>query len=252
MMTPAPLPERTTPQRLNQILSAAGLTSRRKADQWIENGRVRLNGRRITALGTRAVWGRDRIEVDGSEIPGPTQRTYLVINKPFGYICSLNEPEGRPLVTDLIKDIPQRVYPVGRLDFDSMGLLLLTNDGEWAHRLTHPSYQTPRTYKATVEGVVSDEALDLLSRGVALEDGPTLPAKITLIKKGGGHTLLRITITQGKNRQIRRMLDAVGYTVIHLIRIGFGTLALGDLKVGEYRYLEHEEVGELKKFVKLP
>ncbi|MCP4667050.1 MAG: rRNA pseudouridine synthase, partial [Deltaproteobacteria bacterium] len=140
----------TQPQRLNRILSSAGLTSRRKADEWIKSGRVMLNGRLVVEPGVRALWGIDRIQVDGQEIPRPSQRTYVMLNKPFGYICALSDPQGRPLVGDLLKDIPRRVYPVGRLDFDTLGLLLLTDDGEWAHRLTHPSYRVPRTYKVTV------------------------------------------------------------------------------------------------------
>jgi len=138
------------PLRLNRILSLAGLCSRRQADQWILAGRVSVNGRVVREVGTKAFWGRDRILVDGKEISRPSRRLYLMLNKPFGTICTLSDPQGRPLVTDLLHDINERVYPVGRLDFDTMGLLLLTNDGEWAYRLTHPSYRIPRVYKVTV------------------------------------------------------------------------------------------------------
>jgi pseudouridine synthase len=208
-----------------------------------------VNGRLVTEPGSRAVWGRDRIEVDGQEIARPSERLYLMLNKPFGYICSLSDPEGRRLVTDLLKDIPQRVYPVGRLDFDTLGLLLLTNDGEWAHRLTHPRYRVPRTYKVTVAGEITKDVLSVLRRGVQLEDGPWCRAKVTLIDRNERQSLLRMTITQGKSRQVRRMLEAVGYRVVHLMRTGFGTLTLGDLKIGEYRHLETEEVGSMKKLV---
>ena len=174
-----------------------------------------------------------------------------MLNKPFGYMCSLNDPEGRPIVIDLLQHLGQRVYPVGRLDFDTLGLLLLTNDGEWAHRVTHPSYQIPRTYKATVYGRITDEAIGLLRKGVMLEDGPSGRTKAEVISRNEKRSNVRITITQGKNRQVRRMLEAVGYKVIHLVRIGFGTLALGDLKIGDYRHLKTEEVASLKNLVGL-
>ncbi len=236
-------------ERLNQILSLAGLTSRRKADELIRSGRVTVNGRLITQLGTQAVWGSDLIEVNGKEISPPSERLYLMLNKPFGYICSLNDPEGRPIVADLLKDIPQRVYPVGRLDFDTLGLLPLTNDGEWAHRLTHPKYHIPRTYNVTVAGEITEAAIGRLMKGVRLEDGFSVRSKITVITRNKMQSALRMTIAQGKYRQVRRMLDAVGYRVVHIIRIGFGKLQLGDLKVGKYRHLETIEVESMKKLV---
>lgn len=237
-------------QRINQILSSAGLTSRRKADSWILEGRVAVNNQVVRQLGTRAVWGRDRIQVDGSDIPDPPEKIYLMLNKPFGYLVSLEDPGGRTLVIDLIKDIPERVFPVGRLDFDTLGLLLMTNDGEWAHRLTHPRYRVPKTYKITVRGSISNDAIAILKKGVLLEDGPSGTCRISLISRNAGKSLLRMTITQGRSRQVRRMLDAVGYEVIHLMRIGFGGLVLGDLKVGQYRHLEPSEVADLEKMAK--
>ncbi len=235
--------------RINRILSLAGLTSRRKADEWIKSKRVTVNGRVITELGVRAVWGRDRISVDGNEIRKPSPRIYLMLNKPFGYISALSDPRERPLVTDLLKGIDQRVYPVGRLDFDTLGLLLFTNDGEWAHRLTHPSYKIPRTYKATVAGKITQEAVDLLMRGVQLEDGPSGRAKATVLARNEKQSTVRITIAQGRYRQVRRMFEALGYMVVHLIRIGFGGLSLGDLGVGEYRFLETTELEPVMRSV---
>ncbi len=185
--------------------------------------------------------------MDGQKIPSPPQKYYLMLNKPFGTICSLKDPEGRPLVTDLVKEVPVRVYPVGRLDFDTLGLLLLTNDGEFAHHLTHPRFHIPKTYKATVSGAITDEALKRLQGGITLEDGPAGRAKTDVISRNDRESILRMTITQGKTRQVRRMLDAVGFKVFHLIRTSFGTLRLGDLKIGHYRYLDHREVMELKK-----
>lgn len=237
--------------RINRILSLAGLTSRRKADEWIKKGRITVNGLLVTKLGTRAIWGKDRIQLDGKDIPKTRQGLYLLLNKPFGYICSLLDPEGRPLVTDLLKDIPERVYPVGRLDFDTLGLLFLTNDGDLTYRLTHPSYEVPRTYKVTVDGKITDKALKDLRAGVQLEDGPSGRSKATIISKNNMKSIIRLTITQGRQRQVRRMLQAVNYKVVHLIRTSFGPLSLGNLKVGKYRYLETVEVEPLKKMVGL-
>jgi 23S rRNA pseudouridine2605 synthase len=238
-------------QRINRILSQAGLASRRKADEIIRTGRVMVNGNIVRELGVKAKWGEDSIKLDGKEIPKPSERIYLLLNKPFGYISSLNDPQGRPVITDLIKDVPQRIYPVGRLDFDSLGLLLLTNDGDFSHRLTHPRYHIPKTYKVTVHGTVSEETIDKLRNGIELEDGFSSTAKAALVKKSGGRSVLRITVYEGRNRLIRRMVEAVGHKAIQLIRTGFGSLELGSLKIGKYRRLEPDEIRELKRMVKL-
>jgi 23S rRNA pseudouridine2605 synthase len=238
-------------QRINRILSRAGLVSRRKADEIIRAGRVMLKGNIVRELGVKAHWGKDSIKLDGKEIPGPSERTYLLLNKPFGYISSLNDPQGRPVVTDLIKDVPHRVYPVGRLDFDSLGLLLLTNDGDLSHGLTHPRYRVPKTYKVTVEGKVSKETLNKLRNGIELEDGFSNTARAALVKQSGGRSVLRITVYQGRNRLVRRMVEAVGHKAIQLIRTGFGSLELGSLKIGEYRHLEPDEINDLKRMVKM-
>ena len=238
-------------QRLNRILSLAGVASRRKADEFIKNGRVILNGQMIFELGTKAVWGKDSIKLDGKEIPGPSDRIYIMLNKPFGYITSLSDPEGRPVVTDLIKDIPQRLYPVGRLDFDSIGLLLMTNDGDFSYRLTHPKYHAPKTYKVTVEGKVSEETLRRLANGIELDDGFSGKSKSGIIKQTGSRSVIRLTVNQGRNRLVRRMVEAVGCQVIQLMRTGFGGLEIGNLKIGKYRYLTAEEIVELKHSVGL-
>ena len=238
-------------QRLNKILSSAGLASRRQADEWIKAGRVSVNGRVVEKPGTTALWGKDRIMVDGKEIPERPEKIYLMLNKPFGYICSLRDPEGRPLATDLLKGIRDRIYPVGRLDFDSLGLLLFTNDGEWAYRLTHPKFQIPRTYKVTMEGMITDQAMNRLKDGVPLEDGPSGSSRVTLLSRNERQSLIRMTIAQGRSRQVRRMLEAVGYRVVHLIRISYGNLQLGNLKSGRYRYLQDDEIGAMKKLVKM-
>jgi 23S rRNA pseudouridine2605 synthase len=236
-------------QRINRILSEAGLASRRKADELIQSGRVMLNGKILRELGVKAEWGKDIIKLDGREIPRPAEKIYLMLNKPFGYICTLNDPERRPIVTDLLRDIPQRVYPVGRLDFDSMGLLLLTNDGDFSFQLTHPKYHIPRTYKVTVQGILSEKDINTIKNGIQLEDGFISASSAALIGLQGEKSLVRITITQGRNRIIRRMIEALGYSVVHLVRIGFGTLELGNLKVGRYRNLEPEEISELTEMI---
>jgi 23S rRNA pseudouridine2605 synthase len=246
-------PKGTPPlsQRVNRILSASGITSRRKADELIKEGRVSVNGRIITEPGAQAVWGVDRIVVDGRAVPDPAERLYLMLNKPFGYVSALSDPDGRPVVSELVKDVGRRVYPVGRLDYDTLGLLLFTDDGEWAYRLTHPRFHVPKTYKVDVAGAISDSALEALRKGVPLEDGFSGAAKITLVQRNARASVLRMTITRGRRRLLRRMLEAVGYDVIHLIRIGFGVLELGDLKIGQYRHLEPSEVESMKKMVGL-
>jgi 23S rRNA pseudouridine2605 synthase len=236
-------------QRINRILSDAGLASRRKADELISSGRVMLNGKVLKELGTKAEWGKDSIKLDGVEIPGPEKKIYLMLNKPFGYVSTLNDPQGRPIVTDLLKDIPQRVYPVGRLDFDSMGLLLLTNDGDFSFHLTHPRFHIPRTYKVTVQGIVSEEVIETVKSGMELDDGPIRASSAALIGRQGDKSTVRVTIAQGRNRIVRRMMEALGYSVVHLVRIGFGNLELGNLKVGKYRNLEPEEVGMLREMI---
>ena len=210
-----------------------------------------INGRVATEVGGKAVWGLDSIQVDGREIPLPDARVYLMLNKPFGYISSLNDPAGRPIVSDLLKEVSQRVYPVGRLDFDSLGLLLFTNDGEWAYRLTHPRFRVPRTYKATLDGVVSHQALETLRKGIELQDGFSGPAKVTRIGEDRGRSIVRLTIRIGKSRIVRRMMEAVGYQVVHLVRTGFGILELGELKIGAYRNLTSDEVRGMNKLVNL-
>lgn len=232
-------------------MSLAGISSRRRAEELIQEGRVALNGRVVKELGTKATWGADTIEVDGKGIPGPFERIYIMLNKPFGYVSSLRDPLGRPVVTDLLKGVQQRVYPVGRLDFDSMGLLLLTNDGEWAYRLTHPGFHVPKTYKLTVKGKISQTSIDRLRKGVLLEDGYSGPCKVTLVSQNERQSIIRVTVTSGKRHLLRRMLEAVGHHTLHLIRTGFGTLELGQLKNGAYRYLESQEIEQMKKLVGL-
>ena len=238
-------------ERLNKIIAMAGIASRRRADELISSGLVAVNGRVERGLGSKAVWGVDSITVDGQAIPDPPKKIYLMLNKPFGYVSTLRDPEGRPIVRDLIRDIKERVYPVGRLDFDSQGLLILTNDGQLSHRLMHPRYHTPRTYKVTVEGSISNESVERVKKGINLDDGPTSPAHVEVIQREQERSVVRITIFEGRPREVRRMFEAVGHKALKLIRIGYGSLHLGDLKVGKYRYLKDSEVKTLRSLVGL-
>jgi 23S rRNA pseudouridine2605 synthase len=238
-------------ERLNKILAAAGIASRRRADELISQGLVTVNGRKETKLGSQAVWGIDAIAVNGQPIPAPPKKIYLMLNKPFGYVCTLRDPEGRPIVRDLIKGVKERIYPLGRLDFDSMGLLILTNDGELSYRLMHPKYQIPRAYKAIIGGSISNASVEQLKTGILLDDGPTGPARVRVINRQHKRSVVRITIFEGKSREIRRMFEALGHKTLQLIRIGYGGLQLGDLKVGGYRHLKDGEVEALRTAVGL-
>lgn len=232
-------------ERLQKIIAAAGLASRRQAEEWISAGRVRLNGR-IATLGESADVQSDRIEVDGQALRGPAASIYLLLNKPSGYVTSLNDPQGRPLVTDLVKEVGARVYPVGRLDLTTEGLLLLTNDGELANHLAHPRHQVEKTYLVRVRGVLADADRQRLEQGVLLEDGMTAAAKISRVRAVGQHSWFELTIHEGRNRQVRRMCEAVGYPVSRLKRVRLAFLTLDELQPGQFRHLSRQEVARLK------
>ncbi|GIM48265.1 pseudouridine synthase [Collibacillus ludicampi] len=231
-------------ERLQKVLAQAGVASRRKCEQLILEGRVTVNGHVVTELGTKADPHMDRIAVDGRPIQRE-RHVYLLLFKPRGVVTTVSDPQGRKTVLDLIEGVKERIFPVGRLDIDTSGLLLLTNDGMLTNALLHPSRKIYKTYRAQVEGFVSDEAILKLSRGVLLEDGMTAPARVKRLKESGGQTLLEITIHEGRNRQVRRMCEAVGHPVRTLRRVKFAFLTLGHLKPGEYRHLTKEEVRKL-------
>lgn len=248
-------------ERLQKVLAQAGVASRRHAEQLILDGRVTVNGETVSTLGTK-VGKQDYIEVDGQPIRRSEGLYYYLLNKPLSVITSASDPQGRPTVVDLMKDVPVRVYPVGRLDYDTSGLLVLTNDGELAHRLMHPSYGVEKTYRVWVQGPVGISALENLRQGVLLEDGKTAPAKVERLSglsKGTGVNskkeyleVLEVTIHEGRNRQIRRMFAAVGYLVVRLERVRFGPLTLEKpLRSGSYRSLTVKEIKELRSQVGL-
>jgi 23S rRNA pseudouridine2605 synthase len=232
-------------ERLQKIISAAGITSRRASETLILNGQVAINGVVVTELGSKADPTKDTITVDGKALKVSGQRLYILLNKPPGYITALKDSQNRPLVTDLLTDVPDRVYPVGRLDYNTEGLLLLTNDGEWANRLMHPRHEIEKEYHVRVRGKVIDQQLKRMADGVELEDGLTAPAVVNLVKSGEQNDWISVAIHEGRNRQVRRMCEAVSLSVVRLKRIRYGNLELGTLRTGKFRSLTDAEVKAL-------
>jgi 23S rRNA pseudouridine2605 synthase len=231
--------------RLQKVLAAAGVASRRACEVMISEGRVEVNGALITEQGIRVDPDRDVIRVDGSRIPPPRRHSYLVLNKPRGVVSTLSDPEGRRTLADFVADRRERLFHVGRLDTDTEGLLIVTNDGDFAHRLAHPSYEVPKTYLAEVAGVVSPATIKELRAGLVLDDGPVKPTAVKLVSAGADRTLIKITLHEGRQHIVRRTMEAVGHPVRRLSRIGIGPVRLGRLKVGELRDLTREELGGL-------
>ncbi len=240
--------------RLQKALAEGGAASRRAAERLIAEGRVKVNGTTVTAPGTKVDPGRDRIEVDGKEVPVSPPKRYFLLYKPSGYLSTVRDTHGRKTVMDLLPHQPgERLYPAGRLDRDAEGLLLMTNDGELAFRLTHPRYRVPKTYRVLVKGTVRREALQSLKRGVRLEEGTTAPVEAELVCRDHrqGKSLLKITLTEGKKRQIKRMCEAVGHPVLSLKRISIASLDVKGLEPGSWRHLSKDEVQQLYSLVGL-
>ena len=236
--------------RLQKVLAAAGVASRRASEILIGEGRVEVNGRVITEQGVRVDPERDVIRVDGSRIPPPRRHLYLVLNKPRGVVSTLDDPEGRRTLAEFVSGPPfvkhgERLFHVGRLDTDTEGLLIMTNDGDFAHRMAHPSYEVPKTYLAEVSGVVHPAAVKRLRDGITLDDGPVRPDAVKLISTHGDRSLVKITLHEGRNRIARRTMEAVGHPVRRLSRIGIGPVRLGTLQVGAVRELTRDELGGL-------
>ena len=240
-------------ERLARYLAHAGIASRRHAELLIEAGRVRVNGQIVTTQGARIDPARDSVTVDGKPVQFTTKPVYILLHKPAGYLSTASDPQKRPTVLDLLPpDVRRlRVYPVGRLDIDTSGLLLLTNDGDFALHLTHPRYSMEKHYSTLVKGSPPASALNALRRGVEIaEDNgahfKTSPAQVRISQQSGGNCWLSLTIHEGHKRQVRRMLAEVGYPVLELVRVGIGSLQLGDVPVGKWRYLTDEEVKTLR------
>ncbi|GAB4537832.1 MAG: pseudouridine synthase [Thermodesulfovibrionia bacterium] len=235
-------------ERIQKILSRFGIASRRVAEDMILEGRVTVNGV-VARLGMKADITKDHIKVDGRLIRCTGQPVYLIFNKPRGCITSLYDPEGRQTIKDYIKGIKERVYPVGRLDYNSEGLLLLTNDGELTNAILHPSHKIEKTYHVKVDGFLDEEDIHRLEKGIRLEDGITAPARVRLIRKTEANSWVEITIHEGRKRQIRRMFENLGHPVIKLKRIRINGIGLGNLPSGAFRYLTPMEVQILKREV---
>jgi 23S rRNA pseudouridine2605 synthase len=239
-----------TTERLQKFLSRAGVASRRTAEEIILAGRVAVNGQVVTAMGVKVDPDRDVVKVDGSIVKVTATRRTVMLHKPYGYVCTTRDPEGRRVVMELLGKMPGRLYPVGRLDYDATGLLLLTNDGELAYRLTHPSYSVPRTYRVTVAGEVSKETVRRLSAGVDL-DGRFVYPEVQVNKREPEKTVLEITVHEGRYHLIKRLMEQVGHPVEKLKRIAFGPLRLEGLLRGTFREVTGLEMAALKAGVDL-
>jgi 23S rRNA pseudouridine2605 synthase len=231
------------PQRLQKVMAAAGLASRRASEDLIAAGRVTINGE-VAELGAKCDPTVDVVEVDGERINVDPDRVYVMLNKPRGVVSTAEDPQGRPTVVELI-NLPQRLFPVGRLDQDTEGLLLLTNDGELTHRLLHPSFEVERIYVALVPGPVRKRSLAQLREGVELEDGIARAARVRVLEEERSKALVEIVMTEGKKREVRRMFGAIGLTVERLARVSYGGVELGELRQGKWRFLTHAEIGAL-------
>jgi len=230
---------------LERVLSKAGLGSRTEARQWIGTGRVRVNGRLIQTPDHWVDLVRDHVTLDGKPVRDAA-KVYLLLYKPKGYLTTYKDPEGRPTIYDLLGEVEQWVSPVGRLDLDTSGLLLLTNDTAFAERVTNPDFKVPKTYLVKTASRLSDEDLDRLRRGLELKDGATQPALVTRQRDAGSHTFLEITISEGRNRQVRRMIEALGSRVLKLVRIAIGPIRIGTLAIGKHRPLTPAELEMLR------
>ncbi len=239
-------------ERLQKYLAGVGIDSRRKCEELILQGQVRVNDSVVTKLGTKVDPKKDIVEVNGKLVKYKEikQYSYILLNKPKGYLTSLSDPFGRPTVLDLLKGVKERVYPVGRLDYNSEGLLILTNDGELTNALTHPSKEVEKVYIVKLKGIPSSENLKILSRGVTLKNNYKLsPCSIYLLNTINGNAILKIKIKEGKKRQIRKMAEYIRHFVLELRRIRTGPISLKGVKPGEYRYLNKEEIKNLKKII---
>ena len=232
--------------RLQKYIAMCGVASRRKAEELIEKGVVKVNGEKITELGTKVEIGADTVMVNGNVIKTEQKKYYIMLNKPTGYVSTVHDQFERPSVLDLV-ELKTRLFPVGRLDYDTSGLLLLTNDGDFTYKVTHPKFHMDKTYIAVVKGGITIAGLNRLRRGVKIEDYTTSPAEVEIIEAKDGYTQIKITIHEGKNRQVRKMFEAVGCKVVELERISIGDVILGNLPLGRWRHLTSHEISYLMR-----
>ena len=233
--------------RLQKYLALSGVSSRRNAEKMIAEGRVTVNRQRITEMGVQVDENSDTVEVDGKQVSIQKEKHYIAYNKPLGEVTTVSDPEGRATVMDKFRDYPVRLYPVGRLDYDSEGLLLLTNDGDMMNHVLHPSREVSKVYLVKISNQVTDDEIRLLRRGVIIDGRLTSPASVRLIRREAFDTVLLISIHEGRNRQVRKMTEAIGHQVVSLKRVEFGPVTLGDLPSGKWRRLSENEIRKLKE-----
>lgn len=233
------------PIRLQKFIAQCGIASRRKAEELISKGRIAVDGVKVTEMGIRVIPGKNRITFDGKPVEAREQLVYYLLNKPKGYVTTLSDPQGRPIVTSLIKNTEARLFPVGRLDLDTEGALILTNDGEFAQKIQHPSHGIDKTYQALVKGCPQKDKIALLERGILLEAKMTYPAIVSVVSKAGKNCLMQITIHEGRKRQVRKMFDFIGHPVLHLKRTAYGKLSLGRIALGDFRQLNPSELNKI-------
>jgi len=235
-------------ERLQKVMAHAGVASRRKSEEIIAEGRVKVNGEIVTEMGFKVDPKQDQIIVDG-EVISEEKKRYILLNKPEGFITTVSDPEGRPTVMDLIPDLKQRLYPAGRLDYDSSGLLILTNDGDLTYKLTHPKKEVDKKYRVLAQGELKEEDFEKFEKGMIIDGQKTAAAKISNVSYKNDQTQFEIVIHEGRNRQVRRMAKIAGFSVISLKRIAFAFLTLKGVKEGEFRYLSDQEVNKLKNML---
>lgn len=235
------------PIRLQKFLAQSGIASRRGAEKIIKSGRVRVDGKVVTEMGIKVNPEIQAVHYDNQRVTlaGREKPVYILLNKPRGYVTTVSDPQGRPVVTSLVKDVSARLYPVGRLDLDTEGALILTNDGQLAHKILHPKFETNKTYEALVKGNPPHGKLDFLRRGIMIDGKKTWPARIVFVKQKEHNSLLQVVIHEGRKRQVRKMFQAIGHPVLHLKRTAYGHLTLGSLKTGSYRFLKSNELKKI-------
>ncbi|MCP3892284.1 MAG: rRNA pseudouridine synthase [Desulfobulbaceae bacterium] len=226
------------PVRLQKFLAQSGVCSRRKAEEHIKAGRVAVDGQKVQEMGVTILPGQNRVTFDNKPVTLEEKLVYYMLNKPGGYVTTLSDPQGRPIVTSLLKGVNSRLFPVGRLDLDTEGALILTNDGNLAQRIQHPSYATNKSYEALVKGIPSKSKIDQLETGIMLEGKKTSPARVKILSEKGRNCLMKITIHEGRKRQVKKMFSQMGHHVLHLKRTAYGKLTLGSLTTGSYRLLK--------------
>ncbi|APQ78302.1 rRNA pseudouridine synthase [Clostridium botulinum] len=233
-------------ERLQKYMASCGVASRRKCEDIILEGRVEVNGIKIKELGTKIISGKDIIKVDGNIIEPEENKIYILLNKPKGYVCTAKDEKGRKTILDLVK-VKERIYPIGRLDMDTSGIIILTNDGEIYNKIIHPKFEKIKTYKAKVKGTIEKDHIELFKKGIDIGDYLTAPATLEILKINKDTSEIIIKIHEGKNRQVRRMCKSIGHAVIDLDRISIGNITKSDLKLGEWRYLTNKEIDYITK-----